>query len=115
MRRDIEDLLASPAVEGAAIVLHDSANDEVRAGLRAAEIEEHPSVAYLDLDFVAGHLSASGMPYEGQLWGGLGLVIADPAARAGGRCVQPDLFEPAGDLLRVAREVREAPYPVAAA
>ncbi len=114
-RRDVEDLLASPAVEGAAIVLHDSANDEVRAGLRAAAIEDHPSVAYLDLDFVAGHLSAPGMPYEGQLWGGLGLVIADPGARAAGRCVQPDLFEPAGDLLRVARDVREAPYPAAAA
>jgi peptidoglycan/LPS O-acetylase OafA/YrhL len=113
-RRDVEDLLASPAVEGAAMVLHDTANDEVRAGLIAAGIHEHPSVAYLDLDFVAGHLSAPGQPFEGQLWGGLGLVIADPAARAGG-CVQPDLFEPAGELLRVAREVRELPYPAAAA
>jgi len=115
VRRDVEDLLASPAVDGAAIVLHDAANDEVRAGLRAAGLDTHPSVAYLDLDFVAGHLSAPGRPYEGQLWGGLGLVIADAAARGEEPCFEPDLFEPAGDLLRELRQLREAPYPAAAA
>ncbi len=39
-----------------------------------------PRVVYADLDFVPGHLAASG-PYEGQLWGGLGLVIVDSGGK----------------------------------
>jgi hypothetical protein len=110
VRRDIEDLLASPALQSAAIVFHDTANDAVRAGLQEAALHEHPSVAYLDLDFVAGHLSASG-PYAGQLWGGLGLMIVDARARAERGCIQPHDFSPAGELLRIARDLGELGAP----
>lgn len=74
--RDMEDLLGSPAISRTVIVIHDTLNDVVREGLFAAEIDSRPEVSYVDLDFVPGHLSSGG-PFEGQLWGGLGLVLAD--------------------------------------
>lgn len=103
-RRDVEDLLASPAIRRTVIVTHDTANDAVRAGLLALRLEEHTAVAFADLDFVAGHLSATG-PFAGQLWGGLGLIVVDPETRAwrGGTGSAP--FHPTGDLLRLARDV----------
>jgi peptidoglycan/LPS O-acetylase OafA/YrhL len=105
--RDVEDLLASPALGPSVIVMHDTTNEDVREGLLAASLDGHPSVAYLDLDFVAGHLSGTGA-YAGQLWGGLGLVIVDPAARAERASVTEGLFEPAGELLRAARDLGRA-------
>jgi hypothetical protein len=100
------DLLASPAVRRTVIVAHDTANEVVRAGLAGAGLEEHPEVAYVDLDFVAGHLSVDG-PYAGQLWGGLGLIVVDPEARATRASVRDDTFHPAGELLRLARDLAE--------
>jgi hypothetical protein len=108
VRRDIEDLVGSPALDSAAIVFHDTANDAVRAGLEEAALGEHPSVAYLDLDFVAGHLSATG-PYAGQLWGGLGLMIVDARLRAERGWIPPHDFSPAGELLRIARDLGQRP------
>jgi peptidoglycan/LPS O-acetylase OafA/YrhL len=105
--RDLQDLLASPAVGPSAIVMHDTTNEDVRAGLTAASLHERPSVAYLDLDFVAGHLSSTG-DFAGQLWGGLGLVIVDRDARAERGSVTDGLFEPAGELLRTARDLGRA-------
>lgn len=104
VRRDMLDLLASPAVRRTVIVAHDTANEVVRAGLAGAGLEGHPEVAYVDLDFVAGHLSVDG-PYAGQLWGGLGLIVVDPEARATRPSVRDDTFHPAGELLRLARDV----------
>jgi Methyltransferase domain len=106
VRRDMVDLLASPAVRRTVIVAHDTANEVVRAGLDAAGIEDHPAVAYVDLDFVAGHLSVDG-PYAGQLWGGLGLILVDPEVRATRPGVRDDTFHPAGELLRLARDARD--------
>jgi Methyltransferase domain len=104
VRRDVEDLLASPAVHQAAIVFHDTANEGVRAGIVDAALHEHPSVAYMDLDFVAGHLSDKG-PYAGHLWGGLGLMIADASVRGRrGSALLPE-FAPAGELMRIARDL----------
>ena len=76
VQRDVEDLLASPAVGRTVIVLHDTLNDEVRRGITAAGAEGRPEVALYDLDFVGGHLSVAG-EYENYLWGGLGLILVD--------------------------------------
>ena len=85
------------------IVAHDTANENVRAGLVSLDLAARPEVAYMDLDFVAGHLSARGA-FAGQLWGGLGLIVVDPGARrARGRRVVDDEFHPGGELLRIAR------------
>jgi Methyltransferase domain len=111
VRRDVEDLLASPAVERTVIVAHDTANEEVRSGLVALDLAARPQVAYVDLDFVAGHLSAGGA-FAGQLWGGLGLIVIDPVARrARVPRVEDDEFHPGGELLRVARDSLAADQP----
>ncbi len=108
VRRDLKDLLSSPALRRALIVVHDTANEAVRSGVCELALEDHPSVAYVDLDFVAGHLSATGA-FAGQLWGGLGLVVVDSVARAARPAGQADAFHPAGELLRVARDLGPAP------
>lgn len=76
VRADVRDLLESGALDGV-MLLHDCMNPEVRRGIKAADIAGHSSVRYVDLDFVAGHLSTyrSGGEFFGQLWGGLGLAV----------------------------------------
>lgn len=81
VRRDVEDLLGSPAIGQTVIVLHDTLNDEVRRGITAARPERHPGVVHCDLDFIGGHLSVSG-DYENHLWGGLGLILVDREGKA---------------------------------
>ena len=99
VRRDVEDLLASPAVRRTVIVAHDAGNEDVRAGLLATGFQDHPAVAFADLDFVTGHLSATG-PFPGQLWGGLALIVVDEDATAAHRSSEPPEFHANGDLLR---------------
>ncbi len=108
VRRDLQDLLASPALRRAVIVVHDTANEQVRSGVLELVLEDHPSVAYMDLDFVAGHLSSTGA-FAGQLWGGLGLIVVDAAARGARPTAQDGVFHPAGELLRAARDLGLAP------
>lgn len=80
VRRDVEDLLASPAISRTVIVAHDSGNETVRAGLDAVAYGAWPKVAHVDLDFVPGHLGAERFP--GELWYGLGLIVVDAARPA---------------------------------
>jgi len=80
VRQDIEDLLASPAVDRTVIVIHDALNGEVRRGINAAGLSR-PEVVHHDLDFIPGHLSGSG-EYEGHLWGGLGIAFVDRSGDA---------------------------------
>jgi methyltransferase family protein len=80
VRRDLDDLLASDAIAGCMIVIHDTANKVVRAGLEMVDYDAYPKVKHVDLDFIAGHLSIGG-PFHHQLWGGLGLVVVDDGAQ----------------------------------
>lgn len=99
VRRDIEDLVASPAVERTVIVLHDTVNEEVRAGIDA--VDWPTKVSYVDSDWVPGHLWAEEYLRD-ELWGGLGLVLVDPAD-PGPR--HEDKYHPTAALLAVARDV----------
>ena len=74
VRRDVEDLLASPAVGRTVIVLHDTLNERVRAGLEGADLERSDKVSYVDLDFVQGRVMSEGAQKD-ELWYGLGLVL----------------------------------------
>lgn len=98
VRRDVEDLVASPAVARTVVVLHDTVNEEVRAGLDA--IRWDPKVSYIDLDWVAGHLWTEEY-LRNELWGGLGLVLVDPAQPGGGHEAQ---YFPTAPLLAAARD-----------
>jgi hypothetical protein len=74
VRRDLEDLLNSPAISATLIVIHDTMNEVVRAGLDEVEFEAWPKVAYVELDFVPGYMFRE-RSLLGELWGGLGLVV----------------------------------------
>ena len=102
VRRDLEDLLASPAVRRTVILAHDAANEEVRAGLEACGLDARPEVAFFDLDFVPGHLSARG-DYAGTIWGGLALVVVDASARGDEATWAAREMHPAAEVLRAGR------------
>ena len=76
VQQDVENLLASPAIARTVILIHDTANPEVRRGCEQVRLQGNQSVRYRDFDFVAGHLSHGGA-YHLQLWGGLGLILVD--------------------------------------
>jgi hypothetical protein len=76
VRQDVEDLLASPAIGRTIILLHDTMNEAVRAGLESVRYETYPKVAYVELDLVAGYMFREPSLLH-ELWGGLGLVVVD--------------------------------------
>ena len=61
------------------IVLHDTFNGEVRAGITDVDFAAYPAVALVELDMTGGYMARTG-PFAGQLWGGIGLVVVDPDA-----------------------------------
>jgi hypothetical protein len=73
VRCDVEDLLDSPAVEKTVILVHDTLNERVRAGLREVDFDRE-KVTQVELDFVVGQLWDGG-PFDHDLWGGLGLIV----------------------------------------
>lgn len=104
VRRDLEDLLASPAIGRTVIVTHDTGNEIVRAGLDAVDYAASAKVRHVDLDFVPGHLGQDRFP--GELWYGLGLILVDAAQATdhGARTpVQSDRRH-GGELLAIARD-----------
>jgi hypothetical protein len=86
VRRDVEDVLASPAVARGLILLHDTANDEVRRGIESVDYATYPKVTWVDLDWLPGYVERE----SGKAWSGMGLIAVDavggplagPAARA---------------------------------
>jgi hypothetical protein len=105
VKQDLEDLLASPAVGKTIILLHDTANETVRAGIELVPLEAYPKVAYVDLDLVAGYMFREPELLH-ELWGGLGLVVVD-GARLGyfAPSVRQQRYYEAGPLLSIARDV----------
>ncbi len=72
-RRDVQDLLDSPATGRAVILIHDTLNERVRAGLEQVDFDRE-KVTFVELDFVVGQLWHGGS-FDHALWGGLGLVV----------------------------------------
>jgi len=106
VRLDAEDLLASAAIDRTVILFHDTANEEVRAGLDAVDFDAHRKVAHVDLDFVAGSVF-SDLSLKDEIWGGLGIVIVDGSQeRTVGRSAVQQRIIPTAQLLREARDHR---------
>jgi hypothetical protein len=81
VRQDIEDLLNSAAVSSTVILIHDTTNPTVRAGLDAVHYAAWPKVSQVDLDFVPGYMFREPrLRYE--LWGGLGVLLVDSSRLA---------------------------------
>ena len=74
VRKDLEDLLSSSSVGRTVILLHDTLNERVRAGLEQVDFNSFESVRFVDLDFVQGCVVSEG-PQKDELWYGLGLVV----------------------------------------
>lgn len=108
VRRDIVDVLGADAVAETVIVLHDTLNPEVRRGIEAAGIAEHPKVALYELDMVPGYL-ARREPYRLQMWGGLGVIVVNaPHREANPDHVIDDRFHRLYGVLRPTLEVMAA-------
>lgn len=109
VRQDLEDLLDSPAVARTVILIHDIANERVRAGVDAVHFAAWPKVAHVHLDWIPGQLfSEPGL--ENELWYGLGLVLVDssrPAYR-NGEVFQQRYFPAAPLLLEGRRRLLDA-------
>jgi hypothetical protein len=73
-RQDVEDLLSSPSVDRAVILLHDTLNERVRAGLEEIDYASFPKVTFVDLDFVPGLVRSEGA-LKDDFWSGLGLIV----------------------------------------
>jgi hypothetical protein len=76
VKRDVEDLLSSPAISQTLILLHDTANPRVRAGLNAINYRSCAKLTWVDLDWLPGLVFREGA-MRGEAWGGLGLLLAD--------------------------------------
>jgi hypothetical protein len=107
-RRDVEDLLNSPALGSTIILAHDSLNEEVRQGLEEVDYDAHDKVAWVDLDFVPGYVAR--LPSRiGECWGGLALIVVDAtgAFQSGGARYGTDLFAQSKLIWPAARWIRD--------
>ena len=73
---DLRALLDAPCTARAVILVHDSMNEEIRAGLEKVGLEGYQKVVYFEPDFVPGYIYRVGAARHA-VWGGLGLIICD--------------------------------------
>jgi hypothetical protein len=117
VRCDLQNLLMSHCCSRSVIMVHDTTNEEVRAGVESVSVERHPSVVYYELDFVPGYVYRKGVA-RNMAWGGLGLVLTD-RERCGAYTDSPrqDLYHEPFQALQDLRatQIRRAQSPVAQA
>jgi hypothetical protein len=107
---DLGALLASSAARRTVVLVHDSMNAEVRAGIESVGLDSHRHVVYFELDFVPGYVYRIGAAAN-TAWGGLALVVTgaerSPAYAESAR--QPLYHEPFEALQRLRAEGLDEP------
>ncbi len=103
IRGDVEAVLASGACRRTVVLMHDTANEEVRRGIEAVGLEDHPKVTLSMPDFVPGRLVVEDHTYSRQAWNGLGLLLIDADRQPGPAIVETE-HEDIPLLYRLARE-----------
>jgi Methyltransferase domain len=73
---DLRTLLQSPTTRRSVIVVHDSMNAEVRAGIESVGLDDYEQIVYYELDFVPGYIYREGSARHA-VWGGIGLILCD--------------------------------------
>jgi hypothetical protein len=73
---DVRALLGSPCTARSVILVHDSTNEEVRAGLESVRVEQCEKVVYFEPDFIPGYVFRTGSAQH-TTWGGLALILCD--------------------------------------
>ncbi len=105
VRADLASLLVSPVTARCAILVHDTMNAEIRAGIESLHLDDYAKIVYYELDFVPGYMYRAGA-CRGAVWGGLGLLLTDldrsPDYPLGPR--QSRYYEPFPILQRLRRE-----------
>jgi hypothetical protein len=121
VRRDIVDLLESPAVGETVILLHDTINEHVRAGIDAVDYRSYEKVRLFEPDAVPGTMSLA-PAYRGEMWGGLGVIVcaAQPLELNGGdpivaACVPPTALGLGGRALAGKEVARDTDFAALAA
>jgi hypothetical protein len=84
---DLRTLLRSPSTARSTILVHDSMNEEVRAGIESVGLDGYEQVVYYELDFVPGYMYREGTALN-SVWGGLCLILCD-AQRSQGYSSSP--------------------------
>jgi hypothetical protein len=56
VRRDLADLLDSPALADTTILIHDISNPTVRSGVDAVKYAAYTKVAAVELDWIPGYI-----------------------------------------------------------
>jgi cephalosporin hydroxylase len=107
---DIRALLDSRCTARAVILVHDSMNEEIRAGLEHAGLEDYEKVVYFEPDFVPGYIYRVGAARHA-VWGGLALIICDGRrSQAYTNSIrQWRYYEPYEAIHRMRAELRERP------
>lgn len=75
---DVRALLDSPCTARCVILVHDSMNEEIRAGLEHSGLDDYEKVVYYEPDFVPGYIFRVGAARH-MIWGGLALILCDSA------------------------------------
>ncbi len=78
VRHDLNAVLRYRPSRRVHVLLHDSFNPACRAGMLSADWAGARHVAFADLDFIHGKVVQQGGPFDGELWGGLALLVLDP-------------------------------------
>jgi Methyltransferase domain len=73
---DLRTLLRSPSTARSVLLVHDSMNEEVRAGIESVGLDAYAKVVYYEPDFVPGYMYRQGTALN-SVWGGLCLIICD--------------------------------------
>ena len=104
---DLRALLDSPCTARSVILVHDSMNAEIRAGLEQASVDRYGKVVYYEPDFVPGYVYRAGAARH-SVWGGLALILCDSQrSEAYSRSVrQWRYYEPYDAMHRMASELR---------
>jgi hypothetical protein len=78
---DLRGLLDSPCTTRSVILVHDSMNEEIRAGIESSGLQDYEKVVYYEPDFVPGYIYDVGAARHAA-WGGLALILCDTARSA---------------------------------
>ncbi len=82
IKHDIENVLQFKPNQPVYILMHDSFNPEVRAGIQSANWQDCLYVHWVELDLVPGIL-LNRMPFHRQMWGGFAFALLRPVVRRG--------------------------------
>jgi hypothetical protein len=81
VKADLENILIMRPRKACFILIHDMGNRLCRLGAEKVNWSKYKNVHYVDLDFIPGRITENGSKFDGELWGGLGMICLLPEER----------------------------------